>query len=104
VWSWTIPSRPTIEVSLITRAELHAAHPADWPEGPDLAGVVALEVKRAWVRELNDPRTWCRTEYVDLSVTSVVRALITQETGQLTAKDDAIDQLEAKGVPETLAA
>lgn len=101
--TWTHGWSGNRRVSLITRAELHAAHPEDWPEISDLPAVVAQEVKRAWVRELKDPRTWSRTEYVDLALTSVVRALITQETGQLTAKDDAISQLESRGVPDALA-
>jgi hypothetical protein len=101
--TWTHGWSGQRRVSLITRAELHAAHPGDWPAIHDLPGVVAAEVKRAWVRELRTPRTWLRTEYVDLGLTSVVRALITQDTGTLTAKDEAIAQLEARGVPASLA-
>ena len=80
---------------MITRAELHEAHPERWPEIPDVPGVVVVEVKRAWVRELNVPAVWLRTECVDLSLTSLVRALITQQTG----KDDAVAELEGWGVP-----
>jgi hypothetical protein len=101
--TWTHGWSGTRRVSLITRAELHAAHPGDWPEIPDLPGVVAAEVTRAWSRELTAPGTWLKTECVDLALTSVVRALITQDTGQLTGKDEAVAQLEARGVPHTLA-
>ncbi|MCU1594058.1 MAG: nucleotidyltransferase [Frankiales bacterium] len=101
--TWTHGWSGDRRVSLITRAELHQAHPQVWPEIPDLAGVVALEVKRAWTRELRDPRTWWKTEYVDLALTSCVRALLTQADGQLTSKDSAIGHLEVFGVPERLA-
>jgi hypothetical protein len=101
--TWTHGWSGQRRVSLITRAELHVAHPSDWPEIPDLPGVVVCEVNRAWVRELRTPQTWLKTEYVDLSLTSVVRALLTQDTGTLTSKGEAIEQLEARGVPARLA-
>jgi hypothetical protein len=59
--TWTHSWSGNRRVSLITRAELHAAHPDDWPDIPDLAGVVAQEVKLAWIRELRDPSTWLKT-------------------------------------------
>lgn len=101
--TWTHGWSGDRRVSLITRAELHLAHPDTWPEIPDVAGVVAAEVKRAWVRELNDPRTWLKTEYVDLALTSLVRALLSQANGELTSKDEAIGHLEVFGVPDRLA-
>ncbi len=101
--TWTHGWSGRRRLSLITRAELHAAHPEDWPEIPDLPAVVTREVRRAWVRELRAPLTWCKTEYVDLALTSVVRSLLTQETGALTSKDEAIAQLEARGIPAPLA-
>lgn len=99
--TWTHGWSGERRLSLITRAELHQAHPQDWPEVPDLPGVVAREVTRVWRRELRVPATWLRTEYVDLSLTSLVRALLTQETGRLTGKDEAIAQM-ARWVPQRL--
>ncbi len=101
--TWTHGWSGTRRVSLITRAELHQAHPDEWPEIPDIAAVVATEVSRVWRRELRAPRTWLRTEYVDLSLTSLARAHLTQRTGHLTSKDEAIAALEDLGVPDRLA-
>jgi hypothetical protein len=99
--TWTHDWQGDRRVSLITRAELHRAHPEDWPEIPDLPGVVAAEVRRAWARQR--PTTWLRTEYVDLALTSVARSLLTQRSGRLTSKDEAIANLPVLGVPPRLA-
>jgi hypothetical protein len=101
-WTWTHGWCGRRRVSLITRAELHLAHPDDWPEIPDVPGIVKLEVTKAWKRELYDPRTWLKTEYVDLSLTSIARARLTQQTGALCTKDDAIATLHDL-VPSRLA-
>ncbi len=101
--TWTHDWSGRRRVSLITRAELHLAHPEDWPEVPDVPGVVAREVTRAWKPLLNVPWTWLETEYVDLSLTSVARALLTQETGALCTKDAALQTLWLRGVPPRLA-
>jgi hypothetical protein len=100
--TWTHGWRGDRRVSLITRAELHAAHPDAWPEIPDVPGVVAAEVRRAWSR--TPPSTWFKTEYVDLALTSVARAQLTRRSGALTSKDDAIAHLADLGVPARLAA
>jgi hypothetical protein len=102
--TWTHGWSGNRRVSLITRAELHQAHPKAWPPVVDLPVIVAEEVRRAWRRELRAPRTWLRTEYVDLSLTSLVRALVRQHTGVLCSKDEAISVLEEHGVPARLAA
>lgn len=99
--TWTHGWQGDRRVSLITRAELHRAHPQHWPEIPDVPGAVAAEVRRAWRRE--PPWTYLTDEYVDLALTSVTRALLTQRTGHLTSKDDAIAHLPALGVPPRLA-
>jgi hypothetical protein len=99
--TWTHGWQGDRRVSLITRAELHQAYPSEWPEIPDVPGVVLTEVRRAWGR--TSPTTWLRTEYVDLALTSVARARLTQETGRLTSKDEAIAQLPDLGVPSRLA-
>ena len=99
--TWTHGWHGDRRVSLITRAELHAAHPTEWPVILDLPGVVAAEVRRAWRHQ--PPVTWLKTEYVDLALTSVARARITQQTGRLTGKDEAIAHLPALGVPARLA-
>lgn len=101
--TWTHGWSGNRRVSLITRAELHHAHPDEWTEIPDVPRVVAAEVKRAWGRELRAPRTWLKTEYVDLSLTSCVRALLTQDSGELVSKDSAIGHLEVFGIPDRLA-
>jgi hypothetical protein len=44
-----------------------------------------------------------KTEYVDLALTSVVRAHLSELSGRLTGKDEAIGRLEATGVPARLA-
>lgn len=99
--TWTHGWQGDRRVSLITRAELHQAYPSEWPEIPDVPGVVLKEVRLAWRR--TPPTTWLRTEYVDLALTSVARAQLTQETGLLTSKDEAIAQLLNLGVPSRLA-
>jgi hypothetical protein len=99
--TWTHGWHGDRRVSLITRAELHLAHPDDWPEILDLPAVVAREVRRAWTRV--PPTTWLKTEYVDLALTSVARACVTQQTGRLTSKDEAIAHLPGLGVPARLA-
>jgi hypothetical protein len=101
--TWTHGWSGNRRVSLVTRAELHQAHPNDWPEVPDVPRVVAVEVTRAWRRELNVPSVWWKTVYVDLSVTSLARALVTQQTGRLCSKDEAVARLEELGVPPRLA-
>jgi hypothetical protein len=101
--TWTHGWQGDRRVSLITRAELHQASPREWPEIPDVPGVVAGEVRRAWQRELRSPMTWMKTEYVDLSLTSLARALLTQRTGELASKDEAIAHLPDLGVPARLA-
>ncbi len=102
-WTWTHGWCGRRRVSLITRAELHLAHPDDWPEVPDLPGVVAREVTQVWGPLLKLPWTWLKTEYVDLSLTSVARALLTQETGELCTKDAALETLQPLGVSPRLA-
>lgn len=99
--TWTHGWQGDRRVSLITRAELHQAHPMMWPEIADVAGVVEAEVRRAWRRQ--PPTTWLRTEYVDLALTSVARARLTQRSGRLTSKDEAIAHLPDLGVPARLA-
>lgn len=99
--TWTHGWDGERRISLITRAELHLAHPGDWPEIPDIAGVVAEEVRRVWSRERLT--TYLRTEYVDLALTSLARAHLTRRTGVLTGKDDAIARLPELGVPARLA-
>jgi hypothetical protein len=99
--TWTHGWQGERRVSLITRAELHQAYPSEWPEIPDVPRVVLTEVRRAWRQ--TPPTTWLRTEYVDLALTSVARARLTQQTGRLTSKDDAIAQLLDLGVPARLA-
>ena len=99
--TWTHGWQGERRVSLVTRAELHAAHPADWPPVPDLPAAVLAEVRRAWRRQ--PPWTYLRTEYVDLALTSVGRALLTCASGQLTGKDEAIARLPELGVPPRLA-
>jgi hypothetical protein len=64
---------------------------------------VRAEVRRAWRPELRNPATWLRTEYVDLALTSVGRAHLTQASGHLTSKDEAIARLPDLGVPVRLA-
>ena len=99
--TWTHGWQGDRRVSLITRAELHLAHPEVWPEIADVPGVVAAEVRRAWRRQ--PPATWLKTEYVDLALTSVARARLTRQSGRLTSKDEAIAQLALLGVPPRLA-
>ena len=99
--TWTHGWHGDRRVSLITRAELHLAHPRDWPEIADVPGVVTAEVRRAWRRE--PPWTYLSTEYVDLALTSVARAVLTRRSGHLTGKDDAIAHLVELGVPPRLA-
>jgi hypothetical protein len=99
--TWTHGWHGERRVSLITRAELHLAHPRDWPEIPDVPGVVTQEVRRAWSRERLT--TYLRAEYVDLALTSLARACLTRRTGLLTGKDEAIAHLRDLGVPGRLA-
>jgi hypothetical protein len=99
--TWTHGWQGDRRVSLITRAELHQVDPQEWPEIPDVPGVVAAEVRRAWRRE--PPWTYLRTEYVDLGLTSVAGAHLTRRTGALASKDDALALLPELGVPSRLA-
>ncbi len=102
-WTWTHGWCGRRRVGLITRAELHLAHPDDWPEIFDIPGVVAREVTQVWRPLLKLPGPWLKTEYVDLSLTSVARALLTQETGALCTKDAALQTLQPLGVSPRLA-
>lgn len=95
--TWTHGWQGDRRVSLITRAELHHTYPDAWPEIADVPGIVASEVRRAWHRE--PPWTYLRTEYVDLALTSIARAQITQETGALAGKDEAVARLSELVAP-----